>query len=106
MPFLLENPDRPELEIRREQREMLRKMVRTELQRTNELDPGHNEVKIEHLEASWRNYDRRELGLPDEEVEAMNAQLQFLNQIDVDAFANFLAALGPNGNVEEDEMDF
>ena len=80
MPFLLEKPDRPELETRREKREMLREMIRRELQRTNEVDPGHNRVNMQLLEGAWRRYDRRELGLPAED-------LQILHNIDENHFA-------------------
>lgn len=53
-PFLLEDPNRPEADIRRERRNMLRNMIRNELQRANGRDPGNNLVDIEQLEAAWR----------------------------------------------------
>ena len=40
---------------------MLREMIRAELRRTGECDPGRNNVKLAHLEIMWRYSDRREL---------------------------------------------
>lgn len=60
MPFLLENPNRPEPDVELEKREMLRNMIRSELWRTNGRDPGQNKIGMDRLEVRWADSSAEE----------------------------------------------